>query len=147
MYRLSKNELFFLLGCKGFFYFSIKKQNFERFLIFIFIFSKPLAILCKSSQQRPQRLLQSIKFFFGLTKALIKKAKFPYGNNRISQIISISTLYRFIRFQYIYILRSIPIIIQKVTHLFKHGTIINKHPTIQAQASIIENVYQNSKYD
>lgn len=146
MYRLSKNELFCWV-VKVFFIFSIKKQNFERFLIFIFIFSKPLAILCKSSQQRPQRLLQSIKFFFGLTKALIKKAKFPYGNNRISQIISLSTLYRFIRFQYIYILRSIPIIIQKVTHLFKHGTLINKHPTIQAQASIIQNVYQNSKYD
>lgn len=146
MYRLNKNELFCWV-VKVFYQFSIRKQNFERFLIFIFIFSKASAILCKSSWQRPQRLLQSIKFFWGLTKALIKKAKFPYVDNRISQTISISRLYRFIRFWYIYILRSIPIIIQKVTHLFKHVTIINKHPTIQAQASIIENVYQNAKYD
>lgn len=146
MCRLNKNELFCWV-VKVFYQFSIRKQNFERFLIFIFIFSKASAILCKSSWQRPQRLLQSIKFFLGLTKALIKKAKFPYVDNRISQTISISRLYRFIRFWYSYILRSIPIIIQKVTHLFKHVTIINKHPTIQAQASIIENVYQNAKYD
>lgn len=146
MYRLSRNELFCWV-VKVFFIFQLKNKILKGSL-YLYSYFQNLWLYCVNQASRDLNdFYNQSNFFFGLTKALIKKAKFPYGNNRISQIISISTLYRFIRFQYIYILRSIPIIIQKVTHLFKHGTIINKHPTIQAQASIIENVYQNSKFD